>query len=195
MSSRPSAMSPDFAQRRRVALAVAITAIAAPAALLLDRGADEPDAVTTTVVGSVVGSVVADPSSQLEVESASGRIDTPQGTTDPMGTAPAAFLEGSGTLAPEEPATIAIPRLPDAVEGRATFSRSIRKVTSCQVGASVGAPFGIAITVTNLDNSRSVQCINDTGGAEPDHEIVLHADAFAQIGDLTDASVPVQLTW
>lgn len=180
-------MSPDYAQRRRVALAVAITAIAAPAAFLLDRGGDEPEQVVTTVVGSVVSDVSA-------TTGAPARVETPQGT-DPMGTAPAAFLEGAGTVAPEEPATIAIPRLPDAVEGRATFSRSIRKVTSCQISATVGAPFGGAVTVTNLDNSRSVQCINDVGGAAPDQEVVLNADAFGQIADLTDAPVPVQITW
>lgn len=182
-------MAPDYAQRRRIALAVAITAIAAPAALLLDTGGDEPEEVVTTVVGSVVAGT-GDTASTTEVP----RVDTPQGT-DPMGTAPAAFLESTGTVAPDEPATIAIPRLPDAVDGRATFTRSIRKVTSCQVDAEVGAPFGIAITVTNLDNSRSVQCLNDVGGADPDHQIVLHADAFAQIADLTDAPVPVRLTW
>lgn len=181
-------MAPDYAQRRRVALAVAITAIAAPAAFLFDRGNNEPQQVVTTVVGSVVGDTTA-PSA-----GAAPDASNPQGT-DPMGTTPAAFLEPSGSVAPDEPATIAIPRLPDAVEGRATFTRSIAKVTSCQVKASVGAPFGTAVTVTNLDNSFSVQCINDTGGAEPDHEVVLHADAFSQIADLTDAPVPVQLSW
>ena len=183
-------MAPDYAQRRRVALAVAITAIAAPAAFLLDRGGDESDEVVTTAVGSVVADSAADTTLPAAAPDRSG----PQGT-DPMGTTPAAFLEPSGTVAPDDPATIAIPRLPDAVEGRATFTRSIRKVTSCQVKASVGAPFGIAVTVTNLDNSRSVQCINDVGGAEPDHEIVLNADAFSEIADLTDAPVHVQLTW
>jgi hypothetical protein len=180
-------MAPDYAQRRRVALAVAVTAIAAPAAFLLDRGGDEPEQVVTTVVGSVVADTTVPP--------ATGTDDRRPRGTDPMGTAPAAYLEPSGTVAPDEPATIAIPRLPDAVEGRATFTRSITKVTSCQVKATVGAPFGIAITVTNLDNSRTVRCIYDVGGAEPDHEIVLNADAFSQIADLTDAPVPVQLTW
>lgn len=180
-------MSPDFAQRRRVALAVAITAIAVPAALLLDRGGDDPQQVQTTVVGSVVSDSTAPPANAPDRSSSA--------STDLMGTTPAAYVEPSGTLAPDEPATIAIPRLPDSVSGRATFTRSIRKVTSCQVKTSVGAPFGIAVTVTNLDNSRSVQCINDSGGVEPAHDIVLHADAFSEIADLTDAPVPVQLTW
>lgn len=181
-------MAADFAQRRRLAFAVAITAIAAPAALLLDRGDDEPAQPATTVVGSVVAETTA-----TAIDTAPER-DTTRGT-DPMGTAPAAFLEPSGTIAPDEPATIAIPRLPHAVEGRATFTRSITKVTSCQVKATVGAPYGGAITVTNLDNSRSVQCIWDVAGADPNHEVVLNADAFSQIADITDAPVHVQLTW
>ena len=179
-------MAADYAQRRRVALAVAITAIAAPAALLLDRGDDQPVQVQTTVVGSVVSDTTAPPAVAARGSSAS---------TDLMGTTPAAYLEPSGTLAPEEPATIAIPRIPDSVSGQATFTRSIRQVTSCQVKTAVGAPFGIAVTVTNLDNSRSVQCINNTGGVEPANEIVLHADAFSEIADLTDAPVHVRLTW
>ena len=180
-------MVADFAQRRRVALAVAITAIAAPAALLLDRGGDEPLEVQTTVVGSVVSDTTAPPAAAADRSSSA--------STDLMGTTPAAYLEPSGTLAPDEPATIAIPRLPASVSGQATFTRAIGNVTSCQVKAAVGAPFGIAVTVTNLDNSRSVQCINDTGGVEPANEIVLHADAFSQIADLTDAPVHVRLTW
>lgn len=188
-------MAPDYAQRRRVALAVAITAIAAPAAFLFDRGDDAPEQVVTTAVGSVVpGSALTQDTTGTTAPPAAPDDSDPS-DTDPMGTAPAAYLEPSGSVAPEEPATIAIPRLPEAVEGRATFTRSIAEVTSCQVKASIGAPFGAAVTVTNLDNSRSVQCIFDVGGAEPDHEVVLNADAFAQIADLTDAPVPVKLTW
>jgi hypothetical protein len=180
-------MAPDYAQRRRVALAVAITAIAAPAAFLLDRDGDEPEQVVTTVVGSVVSDATVPPATEPDRSSPRG--------TDPMGTTPPAFLEPSGTIAPDEPATIAIPRLPHAVQGRATFTRSIKNVASCQVKPSVGAPFGRAITVTNLDNSRSVQCIYDVGGADIAHEVVLNADAYSQIADLTDVPVPVQLTW
>ena len=79
-----------------------------------------------------------------------------------------------------------------AINGTASFRRNIRSTTACQVK---GVPFNTAITVTNLDNSRSVQCIASVGGTEPDDDVVLHADAFLQIADLTDAPVPVQITW
>jgi hypothetical protein len=180
-------MSPDFAQRRRVALAAAITSIAVPAVLLLDRGGDASEQVVGTVVSSVV-------QEQSPTGDDAARATAADGT-DAMGTSPAALLEDPATPLENDPATIAIPRLPDAVAGEATFSYAITNVLSCQVHPSVGAPFGAAITVTNLDNSQSVQCFNNIGGPEPDAEIVLPADAFSRIGDLTDAPVPVQLTW
>lgn len=179
-------MSPDFAQRRRVALAAAITVIAVPAVLLLDRGGDASEPV-----GTVVGSVVQQDSAASDDAARRAAAES----TDAMGTSPAALLDDPATPLANDPATIAIPRLPAAVTGHATFNRSINKVTSCQVHPSVGAPFGTVVTVTNLDNSHSVRCINNVGGPEPDAEIVLHADAFSQIGDLTDAPIPVQLTW
>jgi len=47
-------MDPDFAQRRRVFVAVAITAVAIPAAFLLNRNDDPADAAPQiTLVGTV----------------------------------------------------------------------------------------------------------------------------------------------
>jgi hypothetical protein len=172
-------MSHDYAQRRRVALAAAITVIAAPAAFLLNRGGDEPATVSNvTVVGTLPGD--------------SGPPATAPVATDVMGTTPVAYLDGTAAPRDEDLATIAIPRLPQAINGTASFRRNIRSTTACQVK---GVRFNTAVTVTNLDNSRSVQCIASVGGAEPDEDVVLHADAFLQIADLTDAPVPVQITW
>jgi hypothetical protein len=143
-----------------------------------------------TTVGSVVevpdGDTTAGPS---------GDTAGPSGDTDPMGTSVSAFLQGSGTMPPAEPATIAIPRLPDAITGTATFRRSILRPTSCVVRPDVGAPTGVEITVTNRNNSRSVRCVFNITDLEIDDHIALHPDALAEIGDLTDAPLPVQLTW
>lgn len=180
-------MTPDYAHRRRIAVAAAITVIGVPAVLLLDRGGD---ATSGSVVNSVsVNSVVTEADPPAEPAPSQPSV------TDPMGTSPAGFLDGTVVPLVDDPATIAIPRLPDAVDGDATFSRSIPQPMSCQVAADVGAPFGAAVTVTNVDNSRSVQCINNVGGSDPSASVVLHVDAFLEIGDLTDAPVPVQLTW
>ena len=84
------------------------------------------------------------------------------------------------------------PRLPQSVNGTGSFRRDLTNVAGCVVK---GAPFNSRVTVTNRDNSRSVQCINNVGGIQADADVVLHADAFLQIADLTDAPIAVQITW
>jgi len=177
-------MNNDYAQRRRVAIALAITVIAVPAAFLLNRGADSESEPTVTVIGSVATDEVAadDP----------GRSADSPSATDAMGTTPVGFLDGTVPAGDSDPATIAIPRLPQSIDGSATFRRDLSNVAGCMAR---GVPFNTRITVTNRDNSRSVQCINNVGGIEPTADVVLHADAFVQIGDLTDAPIAVQLTW
>jgi len=183
-------MSFEHSQRRRFAVAVALTAVLAPAVFLLDRSDDDSDA---TPPGTVVGTVV-DPQSQALADAASEHPPTTPAETDIMGTSPIDLLRDELPESADDPATIAIPRLPHSVSGPATFSRNISQSTDCMVTATE-VPFGSRVTVTNLDNNRSVDCINRIGGTRPAETVVLHADAFLQIGDLTDAPVPVQVTW
>ena len=186
-------MNPDFAQRRRVFIAVAITVIAAPAAFLFNRGDDPNEAgnlPTVTVVGTIAGSGPDDGSGPVPANDSSS-ADAPS-ATDSMGTTPVGFLDGTVPARESDPATIAIPRVPRSLNGDASFDHDLRNVAEC---IAVGAPFSSTITVTNRDNSRSVQCINNIGGVEPATDVVLHADAFLQIADLTDAPIPVQITW
>jgi hypothetical protein len=177
-------MSYEHSQRRRIAVAVALTAVLVPAAFLLDRGVDDTE--TDTIV-TVVGTVV-DPQSQAQAQ----QPETTPAETDIMGTSPVDLLRDE--LPANDPATIAIPRLPNSISGPATFSRNISQSTDCMV-TEPEVPFGSRVTVTNLDNNRSVDCINRIGGTRPEESVVLHADAFLQIGDLTDAPIPVQVTW
>ena len=176
-------MDPDFAQRRRVAVALAITVIAVPAAFLLNRGGD--DGVATVPPPTVVGTT-PDGGGDTDVSSASPAI------TDAMGTAPPDLDTRQDLPVDDDPARIAIPRIPEGIEGTATFRNEISDPTLCQ---APDVPFNAQITVTNLDNSKSVQCIAGVGGARPDDDVVLHADAFQQIADITDAPVPVRITW
>lgn len=181
-------MDPDFAQRRRLAVALAITVIAVPAAFLLNRGAD--DASGSTPV-TLVGTVPGEPAPTAAGDG-TGSSNSRPSATDAMGTTPVGFLDGTVPPAADDPATIAIPRLPRAIEGTASYRNGINDASRCRV---IGVPFNSTITVTNLDNSRSVQCIASIGGPVPDTDVVLHADAFLQIADITDAPVPVQITW
>lgn len=183
-------MSYEHSQRRRLAIAIALTAVLVPAVFLLDRGGDDPESNTSvTVVGTVV-----DPQSQALAQNEAQQPQTTPVETDIMGTSPVDLLRDELPESANDPATIAIPRLPHSVSGPATFSRNISQATDCMVTV-VEVPFGSRVTITNLDNNRSVDCINRIGGTRPDEAVVLHADAFLQIGDLTDAPVPVQVTW
>ena len=90
---------------------------------------------------------------------------------------------------------IAIPRPVGGVVGTGTYDTDLRDPTRCD---STKSPFGRTITVTNLDNQRSLQCVSDVvpdQGVDDDHAVVLNPDAFAEIADFTEAPVPVRVTW
>ena len=180
-------MDHDYAQRRRVALALAITVIAVPAAFLLNRSSADTD-----------GSGIPNPTlvgTQPSVGQPSITQSTDPTATDALGTAPVGYLSGTTVPVSNEPARIAIPREQEGVKGTATFSSAIDSTLRCQARISSGVPFNATITVTNLDNSQSVRCIASIGGPEPDDDVVLAPDTFAEIADLTDAPVPVEITW
>lgn len=181
-------MDQDFAQRRRVALALAITVILVPAAFLLNRGStDDAGPPPNTYVGTVVIP------GQATVASTSPEADAPA-ATDAMGSTGVAYLDGTVPPEQNDPATIAIPRPGESITGSATFSRDINDPKTCQIRDLATVPFNSTVTVTNLDNSRSVQCIASVNGIA-DESVVLNADAFLQIGDLTDAPLSVEITW
>ena len=48
--------------------------------------------------------------------------------------------------------------------------------------------------MTNLDNGHAVSCIANRVYTDGSEGIVLHTTAFAQIADLTDAPIPVDIT-
>jgi hypothetical protein len=182
-------MAHDYAQRRRVALALAITVIAAPAAFLLNRSKGDDEPVTAATFETLVGTV---PPAGGTASAVAPVTESPD-ETNALGTAPAGYLSGTTVPGDVDAAQIAVPRLPESVKGLATFSSEIDSTLRCHANAEV--PFNATITVTNLDNSRSVQCVSSIGGAQPETTIVLATATFAQIADLTDAPVPVQITW
>ena len=53
---------------------------------------------------------------------------------------------------------------------------------------------GLTVTVTNVNNRRSVECVTAGTTSTLTAGIVLHPDAFSTIADLTDAVVPVEIT-
>jgi hypothetical protein len=183
-------MAHDYAQRRRVAVALAITVIAVPAAFLLNRSSSDGEPATPGTLETLVGPVPPAGGSVV----AGAPVTESADATDALGTAPAGYLSGTTVPGDVAAAQIAVPRLPESVTGLAPFSSEIDSTLRCHANAAQ-VPFNATITVTNLDNSRSVQCVSSIGGAPPETTIVLATATFAQIADLTDAPVPVQITW
>lgn len=187
-------MDPDFAQRRRVFLAAAVTVVAVPAAFLLGRGGADGDTTPTTLVSPIVSA--AGPGATVEASTAAaGAIaGSPHGGTidQVLGTTPTGYL--GGTVAPDANDTpmIRVPRPRDAVYGSATFSESIDRTTSCIIPQ---VPMGTEVTITNLDNSRSVKCQVVAVAAAQLADVSMHVEAFARIADITEAPVPVEITW
>lgn len=186
-------MDPDFAQRRRVFVAAAVTVVAVPAAFLLGQGGSDAGTPPTTVVAPIAPAGTADPAGSSQA--AAGAIaGSPEGDTisEVLGTTPTGYL--GGTVAPDANDTpmIRVPRRRDAVYGSATFSELIDRTTSCIIPK---VPMGTEVTITNLDNSRSVKCQVVAVSATPGADVALHVDAFSQIADITEAPVPVEITW
>jgi len=187
-------MDPDFAQRRRVFVAAAITAVAVPAVFMLDRGGDADTPTLGTLVGTApiaeaASAAAADPVAAGNTGPAASQAETILGTT------PTGYLDGTVPPGDADPPMIAIPRPRDAVTGDATFSNSVNSLSTCLVPV---APNGATVTLTNLDNGRSVQCrATSVAGQDASGRptATVHPDTFSVIADITDAPVPVEITW
>src|SRR3990170_1401544 len=171
-------MHPDSAQRRRVFVAIAITAVAVPAVFLFGRGDSNAETPINTLVGTVApaGAVAAAPApaTTATAEQTNGTL------SDVLGTTPTGYLDG--TVAPDanDPPMIAVPRPRDTVTGAATFSLEVPDTATCYIPL---APMGVEATVVNLDNSQSLKCEVVAIGVVHPADVMLHPDAFAQIAD------------
>jgi hypothetical protein len=189
-------MNPDFAQRRRVFVALAITVIAVPAAFLLNRGGS--DDTTTPPVGTLVGTVP--PAGATSGTAAKSGTDersqsASSGTAvedEVLGTTPTGYLDGTVPPGNADPPMIAIPKPRETLTGEATFSSAITNVAACFIPK---APMGVIATLTNLDNSRTVKCQVVAVAAVQPADAVLAPQAFGQIADITEAPVPVEISW
>jgi len=114
--------------------------------------------------------------------------------TTPAVTAPApVFLEGPSAKGATEAPAVGVPAAPTVatITTKANYRSTISPVDSCFVA---GVETGTRITVTNLDNGHAVSCIANRVYTDGSEGIVLHTTAFAQIADLTDAPIPVDIT-
>lgn len=152
----------------------AVTVVALP--LLVAQGRD-PDAGPPAV--AAVG-----PATGLAGDLAAGRTATTEvPTTTAVAAGPSTSVIDIGVRAP-------LPATTDT--GKAGFRRWVGGGT-CSTAA---AETGTRLTVTNLDNGQTVECVNArTDDLPAGYLVLLRTDVFERIGDLAQAPVPVRITW
>lgn len=163
-----------FTERRRLALVAVISLIALPAIALMGNNSPKNKSATQTTVTA-----------------------SPIKTPDNSEPADPAFLPiPSESLAPKI-ITVNVPAPPSGstVKGTASFIRW-PKTMGLRPCATPHALIGAIITITNLNNGRSLKCNNVsiqslTGG----NIILIHTEVFLEIADLVDAPLPVQISF
>ena len=156
-------------ERRRLMIAAAVTVVAIPVLMISggsDSSSDESSTPTTVVVEN---SEPADP----------------------------AFLPVEDSTPAPEIITVNVPAPPSGtvIKGVASFIRW-PETLGLRPCATPNALIGSIITVTNLNNGRSIECNNVSIQQLPgDAVIIIHTEVFLELADLVDAPIPVQIAF
>ncbi len=115
------------------------------------------------------------------------------GPVDPMGDVDARYLRpadlpvvGAGT------ATIAVGTSPDVLVAvaKATYRSGVGWHTCVYSGVEAGS----TVRVVNVDNDRSIECTTRLRPIDqPQDELVMTSEQFAEIADLTSAPIDVEI--
>ena len=105
------------------------------------------------------------------------------------------ILGGPAPLAPTGSAAIAYPAAQtDVITGTAAYSNL--GYTETAVCYSIEAPIGRVVTVTNINNGRSITCTNVFSLLVPNGvTVILHTTVFIKLADLIDSPIPVKISW
>ena len=105
------------------------------------------------------------------------------------------ILGGPPPIAPSGSAAVAYPATsPNSITGRATFTAF--GYSSNPVCFSAMTPVGVQLTVTNINNRRSIKCTSAFAVSVPAGVTVqLNSTQFTQLADLIDAPIPVKINW
>lgn len=174
-----------FAQRRRLAVAIAVTVVAVIAFAVSGNDSSNDS-------GTDTGSVA--PSSNT-INPAAGPGDQ-SGNSDTKPADPAFLPDVDPSIAPEI-ITVNVPAPPSGtvLNGTANFVRWPQTL-GLRPCATPHALIGAVITVTNLNNGRQIKCNNVSIEALRDGSvIVVHTDVFLDLADLVDAPIPVEINF
>jgi len=166
--------------RRRLMAATALTLLALPA--LWWANTSENSVAPNLAVAGIDADVDVAP---IDQESPAG---DPAAESDDV--APV-FLDGPSSAAGAGLSEIAVPQRPliDDIMAKATFRSSVRGNTCIVTGVSSGS----RVTVVNLANNRTFSCTSVLIPDNPPGTVVLPTAAFAEIADLTDAPISVEI--
>ncbi len=195
-------MANNDSDRRRFLLATALTLLALPALWWANKQSNSGAPNVATVGIEVASASDGDASviAPIDATGAAGTTTIPVVSTTP--TAPTTeaiddqapvFLEGPSANAATGAPAVGVPAAPavPTITTRATYRSTISPTDTCLV-ADIAT--GTRITVMNLDNGHTVTCIATRVYSAADDGLVLFTDTFAQIADLTDAPIPVEIT-
>ena len=178
--------------RRRFLLATTLTLLALPAlwwANQSENSAAPNVAVAGADVGVDVGAAHEDVGSSSESSAESARLGIDPGE---VGDIAPVFLDGPSSAAGAGLSEVAVPARPEVarINADATFRSDIGGPDSCVVPGVIN---GQQVTIVNLDNGRSVACTTTLARSAAGAQVTLHSSLFAQLADLTDAPIPVEI--
>jgi len=193
----------DDTNRPRIGLAAVITVVALVVWAVAQGGTGgdgstidaEVEAATTAPVATAINGVPLEeppraindtqPASTAADEPSRPRVESPEGTP--------VFMEGEVPSSTIAVPLIAVPEAPaiEPLRRSASFRSTISGFRTCLVQ---DLQSGLTVTITNLDNNRSVTCVTALAPANQIDEVVMHTRTFQQIADLTEAPINVEVT-
>ncbi len=162
--------------RRRILLASALTVVAMPALWW----ANQSSAPNVATAGIAV------------VDKSATTASTDTGDSRDSGDVAPVFLDGPSGQVGAGLAEIAVPAPPAiaSITTTATFRSTLGSPSACMVP---GIASGQQVVVVNLDNNRSVTCTAILAPSSAADQLVMASELFAELADLTDAPIPVEI--
>jgi len=165
-------------ERRRIAVAAAVTVLALPALWWAKR--DDPIAQPSpAAIGAGSG-----------LANATGSANGVGAATPTPG-----YLDGTPITASETTAAVAGPAAEEAFKrgGLATFRAFAGD--SQRLCALEFLPGGARVTIENTDNGKKVTCLIQRERMDDGVVVVLDSSLFAELSDLAEAPIPVRIRW
>ena len=178
-------MAFEDSDRRRTTVLLILTIVALPVIFFVARGDDAAgDAIIDPTTGEVIP---AGDDTQTASDNGPSRPPLVASDADPT------FLDGPAADPNPGIAEVAVPARPDTAPIRleASYRSTVAGQRTCLVKDQDS---GLSVTITNLDNGRSITCVTSVAPFTQRADIVVHTDAFSLLADLTEAPITVELT-